>query len=653
MDITQSKEPEYQNILHQFRTYAYHHIFIACDSSDTATALSASDQITNFQHRKGKPIYEMLTASNGGKYIVIIDGTTDTMLYIEKFSTTNVIVNDAVLDDGRQDISAGTLTAEMTIVESNGATFYNTLANICGDLGQSPSSIFFLIKTIFLGYADTDEVVPITDISPFVCTLLNSSAEFTTAGATYQITFAGAEDGIALFPHITGMPNAVYLGNQQNKQSITLAQALTAVISQANVNANTILLKMKEADSGMDEIIQPILFDIDIDPVYSSSEYLVLSLDERTESDYGDFHLATAGSNKIETMLQNLIQQCPQVTKDRLPTSKPRYQFDMHSVRSSRTQTTFGSDGVTKQDTPVMLVKYVIRRKVYPVAVREAGSDEYILPNVLPQDVLNLKYIFTGKNVDILDFNMVMQYGNLALLNIPSQKTLVTPKEANNGLVNLPPTGPASTPPTQSEKRIKQHMSPAGTPSNNPLIRNTRDPAATSKFYAIMSQSAQTETIQTAVKIHGNPRYLSSSMSPSGGPYEFVTIDIKMPDPEQPDVLIDFWFRGFYRVLQYEALFEHGLFTVTLQLNSVASDETPYSAVLDKNTNNTTSQPTNASLAVLNTAVDTVKPTSSIPSPNGPNVQVLPNGNPQDAELSRIGAEADKQIVTNVMPRNY
>ena len=46
-----------QNILGRFDTYAYHHILMVCNSTDTAEALSRIDEITTFQHPRNQVRY--------------------------------------------------------------------------------------------------------------------------------------------------------------------------------------------------------------------------------------------------------------------------------------------------------------------------------------------------------------------------------------------------------------------------------------------------------------------------------------------------------------------------------------------------------------------------------------------------------------------
>lgn len=646
-----------QNILHSYRTYAYHHILIACDSTSTADILTNSNEITDFQHPRnaanGK--YSVRTTKRGGRYIVIVDGTTDTSMYIEKFTMQNFIFNPEQTDDGRQRLAAGNLTADMTLIESNGAIFFNILANVCHDLGVAASSVFFLIKTIFIGYTDDEQLEPITNIAPFIGTLLDSTAEFTTAGASYEISFAGSVNGSGNLPQFSSISGAVFVGNETKNDSgvegIQLADALENIIKQGNFNNEGVMTFLNQnSDNQQDELISNIHYTIDIDPVYRESRYIVSARNESTQTDSNGFYVDTGGISGIQDVLQQILEQCNEVQKEASGDVNPMYV----AVIGTKDITTFDdASGDTSQNqtvvrNPKRTINFYVKRKLVPKAQRTLGSDtEYNLPGVLPENILNLKYIFTGQNVDIIDFNMALKFSVQTLLNLPTQGSVPVPGQATSGMANMPKVAGGSMPPSENENvKVKQHVAAGSVRSTNSQIRNTRDPAATSKFYAVLSQMAQTETVSATVKIHGNPRFLNNSVGDVGGPFEYVTIDVKMPDPNEPDVLIDFWFRGFYRVLLYETSFEHGLFTQTLQLTSIPADKTPY----DNIDVQPTIQTSNVGASTLESGI-IGKNTQSVPLPPipepGDHATMIPD------VVNKKEASSDRQVVSNVIPRGY
>lgn len=644
-----------QNILHRYRTYSYHHVLIACDSTQTADALSSSDNVLDFQHPRDDYKYAV-KQSKAGKYIVIVDGTTDASIYIEKVNIQNVVINNEMTSDGRQKISAGNLQAQMTLVEANGAIFLNSLANACHSLGVSPTSVFFLIKTIFIGYIDDGTIEPITNISPFIGTLLDSNAEFSNVGATYEIVFAGAANGAGNMSQFSGVAGAIPIGSETTtptgEQNGSLGAALNAIIMHANTSNSKVMKEIIDNSDDPDHtsnVLRTVIFELDLDEAYANSKYRVVAATERLQTDTSDLYITTNGCSDLMTILQNVLEQSPQVLEDAQDKAPIRYR---PTIRSKVESISVNNIGTTDQPTETtgLKITYTIRRVLMPKAQRLPGTDlQSTLPGVDSNNILNLKYIFTGKNVDILDFNMHMQFGTSFLMNLVAQSSIPIPGKDTSSVANILPAGSNSSRPTEQDTKQRENINAAGVFSSNPIIRNSRDPLLTSKFYAAMSQHAQVEVIQTTIKIHGNPRFLNNEGA--GGPFEYVTIDIKMPDPNDPNVLIDFWFRGFYRVLTYNNTFESGVFTQTLDLTCVPYDTAP---ITESASSSQSVNIPKVSFEDLSKAIDneTPNPNSSykppVPSPKDKipdsNLLPLPPGQERNTNIP-----ADRKSVTSYM----
>ncbi len=139
-----------QNILGRFDTYAYHHILMVCNSTDTAEALSKTDEITKFQHPRNQARYSArdVEGINGGKYVTLIDGTTDARFYITSARWSNVIAAEPHIGKGNIPQSTTMSTdGELEIVEPLGASFLNRLTDICDELDTDPVGLIFLLKT--------------------------------------------------------------------------------------------------------------------------------------------------------------------------------------------------------------------------------------------------------------------------------------------------------------------------------------------------------------------------------------------------------------------------------------------------------------------------------------------------------------------------
>ena len=71
-----------ENVLARYRTYSYHQILIACESTETALALANESDVTSFQRQTKQDRYDPVRLQ-AGAYVVLIDGMTDTDFYIQ------------------------------------------------------------------------------------------------------------------------------------------------------------------------------------------------------------------------------------------------------------------------------------------------------------------------------------------------------------------------------------------------------------------------------------------------------------------------------------------------------------------------------------------------------------------------------------------
>lgn len=566
-----------QNVLHQYRSYAYHHILLVADSSNTALALASSPDIANFQHpRDGSPRFTPKTIG-GGRYIVLIDGTTDASLYIERASWEAVLAAGNKQSDGRVFSGSNELTASVTIVEMNGATFFNLIASLSKVLGSSAQQTYFVIKTIFVGYTDDGELEPITNIDPFIGGLLDSQAEFGTAGATYTLSFSGMTNGMGHQPNFSMIAGStVRIGEDiksigdgikqtinsinnletklYNENKVKYAEEQTA--KQENETDEQRKAKIASFDfTDYEKRVQRTIFEPEIDPTYFDPAYEIQP--QRISSvDSKAWYLEMNRENKITDMVFAMFAHCEKAQTERFD-KKERYMFDVDVVLTSQ------------PNHSILLYKVKVTRK----RVMLMTTDDQGVPSPNPGDVefLDLNYIFTGKNIDILDFNMSMQFG-LSFMeaanvipSIPKPNT-----NASDGTGVVVPMGGNSAIPAESGDIPPMVRNVAKSLSSNSFIADVRNPALISQYYAALAQHSAVETLLVKIKIHGNPRFLNNAGSSAGSPFEYVRVNVRMPDPTNPEAApIPFWYQGLYRVLSYVNEFEQGMFTQTIELNSI------------------------------------------------------------------------------------
>lgn len=641
-----------QNVLHQYRTYSYHHILLICDSTQTAQALASSSEVTNFQHPRGEGLrFTPKRIKGGGQYIVLVDGTTDTSLYIEKVSWEAALAKGNVQTDGRNFSASNNLIANLTLVEMNGAIFLNVLAECCNVLNISPQQVVFVLKTIFVGHTYTDDIEPITNVDPFIGSLLESKAELSTVGAVYDLSFAGTTNGVLQAPQFNfEVGTTINIGDVGNRP--TLAKAFKRVEERFN---NTITLlrldaaanyiktysgindsdspqvrldKEQKASEQFDREHRNLVIEFILDPAYEDSSYTVEPHSEANSSGPNEFFLTMNTSVNMDKAIHSLMEHCTKVKQESCNPTEP-YEF----VIDSEYKTESGSN--------VDIASYTITRRRKTLAKNNQKTKQIELDdsNI---EVLNLSYIFTGRNIDILDFNMSMQFGVSYLNSLTTQSSIPNPslKPSDGTAINMPDNANSTTPTTQNTK-VAYTLNPARKTSS-PFIRNSKHPSLTAQYYSALSQHASVEALMVKIRIHGNPRFLNKSNNPGGHPFEFIKVDIKMPNPDSPSgEMIDFWFKGVYRVMTYTNTFEQGMFTQTIEMCAVPIIDESFSTQTPKTGAATVTTST------LDSPIDSnfVDRGATIPPPIPSNEQssttVLPPPNPSQRRSGKDTSSAE------------
>lgn len=624
-----------QNILHTFRTYAYHHILVACDSTETCDVLSSSDDVVDFQHPRTANGFEKFTpktTKSGGKYIVLIDGTTDASLYIQDVTLTNVLISNEKTLDGRPVISSGNISAEMTVVEANGALFLNLLAQASQVFNTSPFGMFFLIKTIFVGYQYDGSLETVTNIVPFMCTIVDTTADFSSAGSSYKLTFAGRQNGFATDPVVSGMMGSIYVGEEISDKSVNgmpLIQVLQAIEKKFNQTQDDVRKKRIESIMTPDELeafertYAPIYTKIDTHPDYKNFDYYVEAKDERTQNSSKSFYLEATTTSTVISVVESTLKMCRKILEEQI-------------LGENLYEPKVNANIITKPNLSNGMLIDIYVDKIPKPKVQRSSDGTYLLSGVDDSEILKLNYVFTGKNVDILDFNMTMQFGNAFLMNMPVASSIAPPADASASVSNVLPANGATTRASTATGPTRTPHNQTGGQSVNPFIRNTRDPLLTSKFYAALAQHSQFESIGVRLKIAGNPRFMGIlDTNKVSRPYEYVKINIMMPDPtiKEEHAPIPFWFDGVYRVLEYTSNFEGGMFTQELTLNVVPAD-TPLIPEQNKSNIGNTQQ----GMRDLPSAIEPGQSTQQPPIP--PPVEATPN---PSTKVTFIPPEAPRQ----------
>lgn len=643
------------NPLSQYHTYSYHHILLACDSTDTAEALQKSNELVTFRRDStqvntttdpfGK--YKPRTFQNVGKYSIVINGMEDSDLVIDKVKWSSVTAASAG-SNGVDRFSTMTVEGEMYIEEPRGVKFMNIMAEVADKLGSDPNGIVFALKTIFIGhvspsaaftlnsnqastinFARTNDIFdPITNVRAMLFFMYDITGEFTIQGGKYKIGFAGLNNGATKQKHIMRAAQQISV----NFNGLTLADGLKKLQARINEQYDEyfegIRKKVENTNAGAGRKLKfngrKVTYIIEVEqpygivtrrtenglPIYKGdSEYkiddfAIQNTDKGKKDEAGTINFGDTLS--VEQAIMKVVNHCSKIKEDAV--------YSENKEINKKTKWVPKVVSTIKSNSNEFKVIYKLRRvlearsNVIGAVLNRTNDSTNNLTNDIERNLLTLDYFYTGKNTDILDFDIKMEMGlaffqtlvttetlpketdapkgkgpyqKESSLGVYSVKTKVDEKQGENNKEGHPPIRPR-TPIFFSTK------------FNDRLTKNSKDPALSTKFQQLLNRHAALENLAAKVVIHGNPGLLNSNnKQPSevsehedrtqtksnvfSDPFPFwettpaiVKLNIKMPsDREDTDFSLPFWYQGFYYCYAIEHLFESGTFTQALTMVSL------------------------------------------------------------------------------------
>lgn len=562
------------NPLSAYRSYTYHHILIACDSTATANAISNSVKISDFiRPKSGESKYTPMAAPGGGKYIVVINGLVDAEFIIsevEWMSTT--AANDKPVNSGDSRFVTLANEGKMVVSEPNGLQFLNVMANASRVLGRDPSSTVWMLKTIFIGHGDSHSpslADPITNLNPLQLVIFDITANFDVTGGKYLIEFAAMSNGAAKMPQYANATSSLSINIEKDH---TLSGALTelnAAIAYAYektlADATAVLAKQNATPIR-------VTYNITYDDRYADPQY-TLDLLLPGSNENLDFSKGVTVENAIRT----IMSKCGKVVADAQDADSPMTWKVLTNVdvRTDDILVTFHITSFKKVTSD--LISDVLSNKI---------TDDNIKGNLI-----SFEYIYSGKNTDILDFNMKMDMG-LAFF----QTLLIHPPVADQNETT-------ATSETESDMTVQTHVKPDllehrkvpvyfGSSVTPMKSTHTPRPRSSAQYQHMLSQHAALEQIDGTVKIIGNPYLMSATnrdsklletyhpdsnamMAQWGYFPALAEIKVYMPSsPGNDDYREQTWYQGYYYIYGITNSFSNGEFTQTLDVVSLPSHTT-------------------------------------------------------------------------------
>lgn len=660
-----SKPP---NRLASYRSYSYHHVLAVCNNTDTAEALATHTSINAWDHAtpdttagdnnqnpggfypklgKYSPREVNLVASDGsklntkGRYCVLINGFTDAAFVITQAEWMCQTGGEAVHGDRSTSLA---VEGHLNISEPKGVVFLDQVIKCCLSLGIDASQAVFVLKTFFVGYkydstTNSDQVEYISNITPLAFVAYDVTGSFTEMGGVYKIDFVAVTNGVTRLPQYSKPATSVPIGGQ-NKTLKDCINALEKNLMSNYTNYyNCVTGTVKQAlkDSGeqnpekFTSMLRPVKYQIILDEHYQDSIYTVSDSPPQTKdvpgcTEQGSYQYVKANMS-IESAIHDIMMASPQVKEDMThgvvdptdPTSnnKPvKYEYKIHTTLQSK-QTTDSAGHVGIDYTVIYKIEKFRQPQSAAMDFSNYQGNIPIKDPKLKGNIIEFDYIYTGKNIDILEFdmkvNMGMAYLQTATLsdsyrsaidNNSSKTVVVDPKAVSKAFNRAAKSGVFNSP-VQSPILF-------GTEIQIPSVRNQPDHAAAGNAAYTLTKHASLEMSEAVMKVIGNTALLStlnatshpssltstSSKTPKnatpviidgdvqeanfinwGYTPAFAKVNVKMPANNDDialmsgqagiDYATDFWYNGYYYVVAITNMFDEGEFTQQLDMIAV------------------------------------------------------------------------------------
>lgn len=640
-----------QNILAKYRTYAYHHILVACDNEASARYIRESNRESIFRDLSiARPVFiteedkvvgvDVVDESTGkkehlqvGNYVVILNGLIDTAFVIRDvdwFTAT------AASTDRHDKFTSIAVEGKMTIEEPRGVRFMNALNGACDLLQTDSTGVIWLLKTIFVGHGIDENRIEfsdyITDLRPLEFMIYDVTGTFSVTGGVYEISFAGANNGAARFPQFSRVAQNISFTPGDAKLSTSITELTRQMNVQSSDNRDCVIKALQDAYSDLDAAslneFRLVEYAIVLEDPFEEEHYVIdgwTDLEKDSANGQGAFKFGI--NSTVEQAIRHIMDRCSRVLKDRTEGDGDiTYIWKIHSEITMVGKHTRNPLDNSVSENDIVLVVYRIRRQaevsnktVETVLNSKDDSTGEVTAQAVKDNLITFDYFFTGKNTDIIDFDLKMEMGLAFLQTVGSTNNIgtgtsqiagtrvenarvipTTENDKQNPQIKGPddPNANEEDPKPKVLIRAKTPIFPA-TNENNVRTKNVRGAHDSTLFQAMLTKHAALESVEALITIHGNP-YLMSQTNKRGSDRDrrapvdendptkqatlmqnwdfipgLVKVNIFMPalndtpSSEATFVREKFWYDGYYYLYGIDHKFDDGQFRQDLHLLSL------------------------------------------------------------------------------------
>lgn len=570
--------------LHQFRTYSYHHIMVVGNTDAAVEYATNTSNVETLLHPSYENKYQPITTPSGpnnGQYIILINGMTDAEFSIQSLEVETIIDPSAMSSNPHGSWCEGT----MEIVEPKGVRFMNLMKNACDDLRCDPSSLVFALKTLFVGYTDGEDGEPriqrIIETAPFQFLIMDLTGEFNAYGSTYQIQFTGNVNGTSRMPMYSKVQMSNVVGGTVEEAIASLEKNLNQA---ARKSYETVIKQIdernkadKQPGANYSPKGRPVEYVIQV-----ADAYKTLPLDNVHKRNVGASNQAQMGTPQgidIETAITDIMLGSTKLLDMQKEGTDEGYN-SIFKIESAITST------IDK-----IVVQYAVKKCKVPLNVKDNTNNQgkSIAADISDRIVLEFEYMFTGKNIEVLEYDMKMTMGLAFFQSFGSSNNLPGAFKSASGNVTTLGSGAGTF--INDRGVVIRDMTgiPISSTIHDPAARNKVEPAKTEEFRVFMARQAAYESVNSKIRIAGIPWLLEAfnqsnedALDPNKDSIKqkvpLIKVKVRMPNAD--DVFIDdggdyandFWYDGCFQILSCKNVFRDGRFEQELDMIALLSD---------------------------------------------------------------------------------
>jgi hypothetical protein len=604
------------NPLHSYRTYSYHHVLIACVDSTIAESaftsipfnqlLPTPASIGNIAQRC-TPRY--VDGDLNQPYIVMINTQVDSEFLIKNI-TVNAIPSPPLnpipgTEDYEYARSAFAYDGTMVIDEPFGIRFGDMLAQVSKNLNASPERVVFILKTGFFGFTDTGAST-IQQIKPIAIAFMDIDATFTAAGGHYEMKFVTYANGFANRKEVA------------NVGGVAKFQVVDGTIGTAMQKLCDVLNAEQDHINQQNPKLTPIKYKIV--PHAPFDGYIITNANV-PNLNKNEIQFNASMNDSMTTIIEKIMLLSKQVREDWAKSAQTPTNSESNP-KTDRSIFKIYSEVINKRNQ-LEVTYHIIPHKIKVVPTpteedkkadstilkqkRKDAINQFIAEASAKNNFISYNYIYSGKNVDIIDFEMKINLWTTYRMyymedtNFAAKSQIKGDYSAGTNVVGTEDIYNQDTP----DLSHKMQFVP-GIPNQVPY--NVKDAQEYYKFDDYLSRAVSFAAGGTYVSltIAGDPRlyagFFQSPLDKDGKVADpstlvgdaniimsnwaqipaLVQINIFMPNP--PDAIIQdqtvdqsfasaFWFDGLYLIVGITSMFdESGKFTQKLELLPIPGD---------------------------------------------------------------------------------